>query len=100
MSLRHRSDQAAAWSAKTEVHPSAAAFCDAATAEVSGAPDVNAVSTPTTFVNWYDVPDLAENVTASFAVRFCAVALTSRLVVLTLLSTLSVEATVPAVPRV
>src|SRR4029079_1922504 len=84
--------------ANNEVHPSAAAFCEAATADVSGAPEVSAVSTPTTFVKSYDVPDLTANVTASFAVSCLAGALTSRLTDPTVLPGLRVDATVPAVP--
>src|SRR2546423_14892169 len=100
MSLCHRSDHAAAWSANTAAHPSAAAFREAATADDSGVPDVSAVSTPTNFVSSYDVPDFTGNLTASDAVRFCAVALTSLLVALTPLPRFIVDATVPAVPSV
>src|SRR4051794_40041553 len=100
MSLCHRSVQAAAWSANNEVHPLAAAFCEAATADDPGVPEVSAVSTPTNFVMSYDVPDLTEKATASFAVSCVAVALTSRLGALTVLPTSRVEATVPAVPNV
>src|SRR2546421_1399582 len=100
MSLCHRFDHAAAWSANTAAHPSAAAFCEAATADASGLPDVSAVSTPTNFVSSYDVPDFTGNLTASVAVKFCAVALMSVLVALTPLPRLTVDATVPAVPSV
>src|SRR3954453_22104421 len=100
MSLCHRSDHAAAWSANTADHPLAAAFCEAVTADVFGVPDVSAVSTPTNFVSSYDVPDFTGNLTASDAVRFCAVALTSLLVALTPLPRFIVDATVPAVPSV
>src|SRR5665647_2262706 len=100
MSLCHRSDHAAAWSANTAAHPSAAAFCEAATADASGLPDVRAVSTPTNFVSSYDVPDFTGNLTASVAVRLAALAPTSLLVALTPLPRLSVAASVPAVPSV
>src|SRR5665647_1382861 len=100
MSLCHRSDHAAAWSANTAAHPSAAAFCEAATADASGLPDVRAVSTPTNFVNSYDAPDFTGNLTASVAVRLAALAPTSLLVALTPLPRLSVAASVPAVPSI
>ena len=43
-------------------------------ADCAGVEEVSAVSTPTNFVNSYELPLRASNVSAWLAVRFCAVA--------------------------
>src|SRR4029450_2622405 len=70
MSLRHRPAQAAAWPASRPDQPCRAASWEAATADVSGAAEVSAVSTPTYLTNSYDWPACAVKVSAWLAVRF------------------------------
>src|SRR3954471_2171092 len=100
MSLFHRSAQAAEWSPNRPFQPCAAAVRDAATADASGVGEVSAVSTPTNFVSSYEPPDCTSNLTLSLVVSLFALLLALVLVGLTPLPGLSVDATVPAVPRV
>ena len=99
MSLFHRSDHALTCSPSTPLQPLVAAFCDAASADASGACEVRAVSMPTYFVKSYERPDWTEKLSASVAVRLFAVGSNFRLGAPTPLAS-SVDATVPAVPSV
>src|SRR3954454_24420381 len=100
MSLFHRSAQAAEWSPNRPFQPWAAAVRDAATADASGVDEVSAVSTPTNFVSSYEPPDCTSNLTLSLAVSLFAFWLALVLVGVTPPPGVSVDATVPAVPRV
>src|SRR3954454_15401555 len=96
MSLFQRSAHADAWPENSCAQPPLAAACDAEIADCSGVEDVSAVSTPTNFVNLYDVPLLAANVTPWLALRFFALLVEELEVGWT--AVLSVEATAPALP--
>ncbi len=97
-SLFHRFDHAETCPASTEAQPALAAAWDAEIADCSGAEDVSAVSTPTNFVNSYDVPLRASKVIAWLAVRFCAVPVAEADFGGT--AVLNVDATAPPVPVV
>src|SRR4051794_27537010 len=97
MSLLHRSDHAAAWSANSRSKPLAAAAREAAIADASGEPSV---STPTNLLSSYLVPALTGNVTASRVVSALAVGLIDWEDGCTPEPVASVEATAPGVPSV
>src|SRR3954462_4381601 len=98
MSLFQRSAHADAWPENSWAQPPLAAAWDAEIADCSGAEEVSAVSTPTNFVNSYDVPLRASNVIAWLAVRFCAAPVAEADFGGT--AVLNVDATAPAVPVV
>src|SRR5689334_1325184 len=96
MSLFHRSAHAAACPASSADQPVAAACWEAEIADCSGAGDVSAVSTPTNFVNSYDVHLRASKVNSWLAVRSCAFRPADTDLGWT--AVLTVEATAPSVP--
>src|SRR5215213_9363467 len=96
MSLFQRSAHADAWAENSFDQPPLAAACDAAIADCSGVEEVSAVSTPTNFVNSYELPLRASKVSAWLAVRFCAAAVLVADLGCTAVA--RVEATAPALP--
>src|SRR4051794_610860 len=96
MSDFHRAAHAEACAAKSLDQPPLAADCEAEMADCSGVVDVSAVSTPTNFVNSYDVPLRAAKVTLWLALRFFALLVEVLEVGVT--AVLSVDATAPALP--